>query len=330
MTHFNESKLSRIIARRIIAPEDRSQMLPFCTPIYCPNYKGVRASRVTVINPNTNSFNVNTKGDITSIGVTQSEVDENPNINTNTFDIDMTIPVSHTYFLPHEVDLETDINMQEMIKSDFAVRFKKEVSAEILRQIIASKASIPTITKGANIATTIGTAIADNILNGTGQRYSIYKYDNGAPVSTLISSNQPNIDDLALGTEKPDGLLSEVPQSAYKREYALKDDVDVPAMFFIEQPTLLLNPTDFTSYQVGLCNGDVKDYARKTLSIDTTKVDFSAAGTAIFGTNDTFAVAFTEAMTKVQPDKKFYANNITITVYFGVKLVHTNNLRLLD
>lgn len=502
MTHFNESKLSRIIARRIIAPTDRSQMLPFCTPIYCPNYKGVRASRVTVINPNTNSFNVNTTGDTTSIGVTQTKVASalnplvdkngtlnindntgvasgfsstnylsmetpyavdiqrihvtgtipsgitnpvnivgvtsnavetltvqpngnvvltkesttvatlgkaqfnsefhmdlvlstgqinvtikhllegnedvmetfindgtvtllsfgassdssysmdlshayfmlddvtkvpffndgrqvtNPRTTSNTFDIAMTIPVSHTYFLPHEVDLETDVNMQEMIKSDFAVRFKKAVSTEILRQIVASKATIPTITKGADVATTIGTVIADNILNGTGQRYSIYKYDNGAPVSTLISSNQPNIDDLALGEERPDGLLSEVPQGAYKREYAVKDDVDVPAMFFIEEPTLLLNPTDFTSYQIGLCNGDVKDYARKTLSIDTTKVDFSSAGTAIFGTNDTCAVAFTEAMTKVQADKEFYANNICITVYFGVKLVHTNNLRL--
>lgn len=318
MTHFNESKLSRIIARRIIAPEDRSQMLPLCTPIYCPTYNGVRASRVTVINPNTNSFYVNAEGDTTSIGVTQSEVDENPNINTNTFDIDMTIPVSHTYFLPHEVDLETDVNMMDMIKSDFAVRFKKAVSAEILKQIIAAKASIPKITAATTVAENIGKSIAECVINGTGQKYSIYKYDNGAPVSYVTSSNQPNIDTEVLGGQEQLPI------------YASKDTVDVPAMYYVEKPTLILNQTDYTDFQVGLCNGNVKTYANDTINVETTKVDFSAAGDAIFGTNDTFAVAFTEAMTKVQPDKNFYANNITVTVYFGVKLVHTNNLRLLD
>ena len=56
MSQFDESKLSRILARRIIAPEDRSQFLPLCTPIYCPDNNGVKASQVTIIDPNLNTF----------------------------------------------------------------------------------------------------------------------------------------------------------------------------------------------------------------------------------------------------------------------------------
>ena len=90
MSQFDESKLSRILARRIIAPEDRSQFLPLCTPIYCPDNNGVKASQVTIIDPNLNTFfddadptstrskyigsQINSKG----VGVVQL----NPNIST--------------------------------------------------------------------------------------------------------------------------------------------------------------------------------------------------------------------------------------------------------
>lgn len=504
MTDFNESKLSKIIARRIIVPEDRSQLLPLCTPIYCPSYKGVRASRVTVINPNTNSFNVDESlPNTVSIGVTQkkvaatlnalvekngtltiddngmatgfsssnyisidtpvavniqkihfsgiipqkftnpinlvtisstivetiavqpngnitltrgtttvstigkaqlgtefhadltingtqinvkfdhlSETNEplletflpegtvalvsfgassdasysmdlshayftlstapavkapffnngiqvsNPQTVDNTFDIDMTIPVQRTYFVPHEVDLETDVNLIDMIKSDFAVQFKKAVSAEILKQVKANIDDIVGLNMGTTVAEAMGTVISDNILNGTGQKYSIYKYDNGAPVTYIKSSNQPNLDNLVLDEEKPDALLSEIPQGVYKREFAVKDDVDVPALYYIEKPSLILDADKFKEYQIGLCSGVVRDYADKVVNVDTTKVDISDVGQGIFGTNDTFAVAFTQASIKIVPDKNYYADNVCITVYFGVKLVHTNNLRV--
>ena len=305
MTHFNESKLSRIIARRIIAPEDRSQLLPLCTPIYCPTYNGVRASRVTVINPNTNLFSED-----------------------NTFDIDMTIPVNHSYLVPHEVDLKTDVDLVDMIKSDFAVRFKKAVSDEILKQIIANKANIKNIAMAATVADSVGLAIADNIINGTGQKYSIYKYDNGAPVSYIKSSNQPNIDDQVLDEEEPDALLSGVNPRMFKREYALKDDVDVPALYYIEKPTLIFDNAKFTEYQQGLCNGSIKRYADDKINVDTASIDFTSIGEGIFGSNDTFAVAFTEASIKFAPDQTRYADNVCVTVYFGVKLVHTNNLKV--
>ena len=66
MTEFNESKLSKILARRIIVPEKRANLLPFATPIYCPDNNGVKASKVSIIDPNANSFF--TSDDFVSIG----------------------------------------------------------------------------------------------------------------------------------------------------------------------------------------------------------------------------------------------------------------------
>ena len=66
MTNFNESKLSKILARRIIVPEKRANLLPFATPIYCPDNNGVKASKVSIIDPNANSFF--TSDDFVSIG----------------------------------------------------------------------------------------------------------------------------------------------------------------------------------------------------------------------------------------------------------------------
>ena len=66
MTNFNESKLSKILARRIIVPEKRANLLPFATPIYCPDNNGVKASKVSIIDPNANSFF--TSDDFVSLG----------------------------------------------------------------------------------------------------------------------------------------------------------------------------------------------------------------------------------------------------------------------
>lgn len=318
MTEFNESKLSRIIARRIIAPEDRAAMLPFCTPIYCPNYKGVMASKVTVINPNTNSI-FESEGQ-SLVGV-DKVAEGKPSSIDNTFDIEMTIPVSHSYLIPNEVDLETDVNLIDMIKSDFAVRFKKAVSDEILKQAIAMKSQITEITVGSSLVDAVGKAIADNIANGTGQKYSIYKYSNGAPVTYITSSNAPDIDEMVI--EKKDDE-NEIVRS----DYASKNDVDVPALYYFEQPTLLLNEDRFTEFKQGLCKGEIKRYAEDVLKVDVTKDDISELGDGLFGSNDSFAVAFTEAAIKTERPKDTFADIVTITVYFGVTNVHTRNLRL--
>lgn len=509
MPQFDESKLSRILARRIIAPEDRSQFLPMCTPIYCPDNNGVKASQVTIIDPNLNTFyddvdptntrskyigsqinskvisevNVNsmllgvgspsindngvasgfstsnyfklsaenknlastqtiaftTGSDVTTkqtpitdgnsrvtldiqngsiilwdtvnsqnvtllsvqpstkyyikvisekvngvietnyyqstdgvnydthllsvnqtdpanetfnvtYGVNNPYADGSPSnvflgtidlVNTtrngvplatikstisvtkqphevqNIINIDLNKSASRDYFVPYEVELKSDADIVSVIKSDFAAYFKNRVSNEIYEQLklLHSTDAIPTINMGASLAETFGEVISTFVSQGTGQKYSIYKYNNGAPIVYSTNSNQPNIDkDINQNTD----ML-----------YATKDDIDVPALYYVEQPTLILPNTTYVDYQTELCNGNLKTYAKDMINVDTATADFSQLGEGVFGTNDTFAVAFSAPSIKLVPDTNFYGYRLCCTMLYGVKLIHKHNVRLL-
>ena len=514
MSQFDESKLSRILARRIIAPEDRSQFLPMCTPIYCPDNNGVKASQVTIIDPNLNTFfddadptntrskyigsQINSKATselvinsiITKVGTPtiddqgvvsnfstsnylqipdneytgtlstmvdpsaeleftitsqnsgivtllfmhglievnilgdgglyiwnwesnsymnfvpgplelnktyriKAVISDNNtkfsgylyNFDTQTYDvivdnvnyrpgsthssltigcrytgssdrpfvngkinlvnskinevslatikatiavtkqphevqniinIDLNKSVSRDYFFPYEVELKSDADIMSVIKSDFAAYFKNRVSNEIVNQLVLlhTTNAISTINKGASLAATLGDVISTFISHGTGQKFSIYKYNNGAPVVYSENSNQPNIDK----------DINQAPE--FDMSYATKDDINVPALYYVEQPTLILPNTTFAEYQTALCNGDIKDYARRMINVETSIANFGNLGEGVFGTNDTFAVAFSSPSIKLVPDTNFYGYRLCCTMLYGVKLVHKHNLRL--
>lgn len=453
MTNFNESKLSKVLARRVIAPEDRSQLLPLSTPIYCPTYNGVRATRVTIISPQSNSFytdnsvadtvmigcqykkvaaaapeqitavgtpNINQNGiyigddnnyyqftvnqgavliyknvtknqtlftdtysgsiasysspytcnelqitintnravsaknidtnqttnldvaknaasSIKLIGaveldLTQSTVGgksmlgtpehleavTNPSSVKNTVDINLNETLNLKYFVPHEVDLETDVDLMDIIKSDFAVKFKHSVSSNIMSQIAALKAAnrVTTIEHGETLAGTLGKILADYIHNGTGQKFSIYKYDNGAPIEYISESAQPEIDDI-------------IKTDDYQNRYANINQRNIPGLYYFENPSLVLPEATLQQYQTGLVDGTIKDYVERRLNVDSAEIEFTTIGEGIFGTNDCFAVAFTEPSIKIADSTDFFGKEVCITVNYGVLLVNRTNLRVI-
>lgn len=342
MASFNESKLSQILARAIIAPADRSQFLPMSTPIYCPSNNGVRASRVTIIVPNpvvhadathkvetgsspsdtttysNSKFTIggqSTTEEKYQNGIKEEAVNTYTNID-NTVDIDLSNSISLTYKIPHEVALETDVDLQNLIKSDFAVKFKKAISQSIHADIVLNINDITELTMGDTLAATLGNIIADNAQKGTGQKFSIYKYDNGAPVTYITSSDQPDYDNKVIG-------------DTYSNEYAFKNDVGVPALHYLNLPTVLLPYTTYQEYQQQLVDGSIKTYVETKLNVDTTSEDFTDIGKGVVGSNDTYAVAYTEPKIVISPDTTQYADNLCITVFYGVKLINTANLRKL-
>lgn len=445
MTNFNENILSKIIARRIVAPKDRANLLPLATPIYCPDANGVKASRVTIIDPNANTLftsddfisigaqftkGVNNKlvatgspivsaagiytGSTTNyykidrtgttkitllfkatkagqtlltiggttiecnrdqtdviveitdgldggttqvvqrkkgvfsstnevlasnqninlvgafdIDLTQSDIDgvklsalnitKQPNNVKNTVDIDLTEQLTIKYFIPNEVELKTDVDLVNFLKSDYAVKFKHTVSTKIHDQVQALVTGnlIPKITMGTTLAETLGTVITKLIKDGTGQKYSIYKYNNGAPIEYINRNNQPNIDEVV---DKQDNFMS----------YASIDDINVPALYYIEQPTLILDNAKFEDYQQGLCGGSIKRYVKETLNVDTTADTMTNIGEGIFGTNDCFAVAFTQPSIQRKPSQEMFGDELYITIYYGVKLVSKTNLCVIE
>ena len=323
MSQFDESKLSRILARRIIAPEDRSQFLPLCTPIYCPDNNGVKASQVTIIDPNLNTFfddadstNTRSKYIGSKVNSKTNEVTQQPHEVQNIINIDLNKSVSRDYFVPYEVELKSDADIVSVIKSDFAAYFKNRVSNEIFEQLVAlhTASTIPTINMGATLAEAFGEVLTSFISQGTGQKFSIYKYNNGAPVIYSEDSSQPSIDkDINQTTDMV---------------FTTKDDINVPALYYVEQPTLILPNTTYVNYQTELCNGNIKEYARKMINVETATSDFSQLGKGVFGTNDTFAVAFSSPSIKLVPDTNFYGYRLCCTMLYGVKLIHKHNLRL--
>lgn len=437
MTNFNENILSKIIARRIVAPEDRANLLPLATPIYCPDANGVKASRVTIIDPNANTlftsddfisigaqfakgvnnklvatgtpvvtadgiytesttnyykiasgadnivlrfknlsssmepiFHIGTeeildqihgdadieiidagtkydvkfpgnmhqpvnKGDIIlngtgfNIDLTQSSIDDvklfainitkQPGTIKNTVDIDLTEQLTVKYFIPNEVELKTDVDLVNFLKSDYAVKFKHAVSTKIHDQVQALVTGnlISKITMGTTLAETFGTVITKLIKDGTGQKYSIYKYNNGAPIEYINRNNQPNIDKVI---DKQDNFM----------DYAYIDDINVPALYYFEKPSLILDNAKFEDYQQGLCSGSIKTYVEEKLNVDTTADTMTSIGEGIFGTNDCFAVAFTQPSIQRKPSQDMFGDELYITIYYGVKLVSKANLGVIE
>lgn len=444
MTNFNENILSKIIARRIVAPEDRANLLPLATPIYCPDANGVKASRVTIIDPNANTLftsddfisigaqftkgvnnklvatgtpvvtaygiytgsttnyykidrtgttkitllfketkanqtlltvagtavncdrngtdimveiadglddgikvtqrkkgvffstcevpasnqNINLDG-VFDIDLTQSDIDgiklcainitKQPGAIKNTVDIDLTEQLTVKYFIPNEVELKTDVDLINFIKSDYAVKFKHAVSTKIHDQVQALVTGnlIPKITMGTTLADTFGTVITKLIKDGTGQKYSIYKYNNGAPIEYINRNNQPNIDKVI---DKQDNFMN----------YASIDDINVPALYYFEKPSLILDNAKFEDYQQGLCSGSIKTYVEEKLNVDTTADTMTSIGEGIFGTNDCFAVAFTQPSIQRKPSQEMFGDELYITIYYGVKLVSKANLGVIE
>lgn len=447
MTNFNENILSKIIARRIIVPEDRANLLPFSTPIYCPDNNGVKASRVTIIDPNantlftsndflslgaqftkgvnnqlvatgtpevtangiytgstTNYYKINTfdekviltfndtvtrgstlltfAGDnITAsrdgklqniiitktsaieykveqnytgyststpfsdkasyiinligafnIDLTQSAIDgtslfginitKQPGAVNNTVDIDLDKHLDLKYFIPTEVDLKTNVDLINFLKSDAAVKFKHAVSNEIHTQLEALVVGnlIPKITMADTLSDTIGTVITKLVKDGTGQKFSIYKYNNGAPIEYIKKNNQPNIDK----------VIDKQDEDPFIGRYASIDDVQVPALYYFEKPTLILDNAKFEDYQQGLCGGTIKRYVEEKLDIDTTADTMTNIGEGVFGTNDCFAVAFTQPSIKRRPSQEMFGDELYITIYYGVKLISKTNLGVIE
>lgn len=443
MTNFNENILSKIIARRIVAPADRANLLPLATPIYCPDANGVKASRVTIIDPNantlftsddfisigaqftkgvnnqlvatgtpvitadgiytgssTNFYKIDSTGEktvltfndtvargntlltfagddviasrngklktiiITQTSTTKFKVEQNydgysssmtvtdkaayitnlvgefdidftqstidgvklfgidiakqPGTVRNTVDIDLTEQLTVKYFIPNEVELKTDVDLVNFLKSDYAVKFKHAVSTKIHDQVQALVTGnlIPKITMGTTLAETLGTVITKLIKDGTGQKYSIYKYNNGAPIEYINRNNQPNID--------------KVVQEAPEFNYASINDVNVPALYYLEQPSLILDNAKFEDYQQGLCGGTIKKYVEEKLNVDTTADTMTNIGEGIFGTNDCFAVAFTQPSIQRKPSQDMFGDELYITIYYGVKLVSKTNLGVIE
>lgn len=344
MTAFSESKLSRLLTRAIIAPEDRSPLLALATPIYCPDYNGVRAQSLNIIKPTALKHYVqyqtitdDVPGEVTtsvsevSVGGTLkviTTIKDGVTTVTNEFTPDeniVTINLSNSvkkqYSVPYELDLKTDVNLMNLIKADMLVEFKKAVNNELYLYIASNKDSITKIEAGTDLAGTIGNVITNYITKGTGCRFSIYGYDNGAPVSFITNENQLSF---------PQYIKSEGTENGMIGVYTNIDDVNVPSMYYFSNPSLILNDEKFKELQTGFVNGTIRSYAREKLQFSNISTDISKIGTGIAGSNDVIALAFTEPRITQSSNTNNFGYTISMECSFGIVLVNPDNIGIIE
>lgn len=345
MTAFSESKLSKLLTRAIIAPEDRSPLLALATPIYCPDYNGVRAQSLNIIKPTAQKHYVqyqtitdDTPGPVTtsdtevSVGGTLkviTTINDGVTTVTNEFTPDENIvtinlnkSVKKRYSVPYELDLKTDVNLMNLIKADMLVEFKKAVNNELNLYITSNKSSITKIGAGTDLADTIGNVITNYITKGTGCRFSIYGYDNGAPVSFITNENQLSF---------PQYIKSEGTENGMIGVYANIDDVNVPSMYYFASPSLILTDEKFKELQTGFVNGTIRSYAREQLNFSNISTDISDIGTTgIAGSNDVIALAFTEPRITQSSNTNNFGYTISMECSFGIALVNPDNIGIIE
>lgn len=341
MTAFSESKLSKLLTRAIIAPEDRSPLLALATPIYCPDYNGVRAQSLNIIKPTAQKHYVqyqkitdDTSGPVTTSdtevsvggtlkvittiqnGVTTVTNEFTPDENIVTINLNKS--VKKRYSVPYELDLKTDVNLMNLIKADMLVEFKKAVNNELNLYITSNKSSITKIEAGTNLANTIGNVITNYITKGTGCRFSIYGYDNGAPVSFITNENQLSFPQYIKSEGTENGIIS-------------INDVNVPSMYYFANPSLILTDEKFKELQTGLVNGTIKSYAREKLNFSNISTDISEIGTTgIAGSNDVIALAFTEPRITQSSNTNNFGYTISMECSFGIALVNPDNIGIIE
>lgn len=341
MTAFSESKLSKLLTRAIIAPEDRSPLLALATPIYCPDYNGVRAQSLNIIKPTAQKHYVQyqtiTDGEPGEVTTSDTEVSVGGTLKvittiqdgettvTNEFTPDENIitinlnkSVKKRYSVPYELDLKTDVNLMNLIKADMLVEFKKAVNNELNLYITSNKSSITKIEAGTSLADTIGNVITNYITKGTGCRFSIYGYDNGAPVSFITNENQLSFPQYIKSEGTENGIVS-------------INDVNIPSMYYFANPSLILTDKKFKELQTGLVNGTIKSYAREKLNFSNISTDISEIGTTgIAGSNDVIALAFTEPRITQSSNTNNFGYTISMECSFGIALVNPDNIGIIE
>ena len=238
----------------------------------------------------------------------------------NLITINLTEKINKQYSVPYEVDLKTDVNLRNIIEADMKVEMKKAINKTLLDYLTTNKDSIPTVAAGTTLAETIGKVIANNVINGTGCKFSIYSYDNGAPVSYMFGANELTLNNY-IKSQDDENMMMLIPIGASK------DDINVPAMYYFENPSMILDKDTYTELQQDLVSGDIKTYATSKVDFNVSSVDISGIGSGITGSNDVFALGFTEPKIAVSQNTTDFGYTLSFEMYYGIALVNPSNLR---
>lgn len=225
---------------------------------------------------------------------------------------------NYSFDIPYDVQLKSRVALYPLVIANARQKFLSEVNTAVSSinwQTEATNQSktLNSVTKAStdSNATMLATLLTNMATVGTAPKFSVYSYDNGAPVEYNYNQDIPTV----LG----DNITPGKPF-----DYAMLDDVDVPAMYYYSKPTVVLQQASYTSIQEDLLNGDLKSYTLSQFNFDiSNKTKSTVLGEC--GTNDVVAVAFTQPKISIEASKYDFKYTVTVQMNYGLSVIHLEN-----
>lgn len=315
MASFNESILSKVLARTIVSSSERSDFLAFGTPVYCPNLNGVKAEKVFIVQP-------------TETGLQDSTAQTPNNVAADLVTVSLTDEFEFTMEIPHDVELKTEFNVLNVVRTFAYQMFKREVSNAIASYIFENADDFTTATAGSSLAQALGSAFHEYVFNGTGSKFSVYKFDNGAPVTSSVGGNEIklNKEPIVKDQEAPNGEMTEAQIINMFESIYTDINSNEPALYYMAQPTAILNEATHELFYQQLGAGTLKTALTGKFEVAASHETMSDSMIGILGTNNAFAVAFTEPRVQVVPSTTSFSDKVKVYINYGVSLINPEDI----
>lgn len=315
MSSFNESILSKVLARTIVSGSERSDFLAFGTPVYCPNLNGVRAEKVFIIQP-------------TETGLQESSSTQTNDVSNDLVTVNLSDEFKFTMEIPHDVDLKSEFNVLNVVRTFAYQMFKREVSNAIASYIFENAEDFTTATAGSSLAQALGSAFHEYVFNGTGSKFSVYKFDNGAPVTSSVGGFEIklNKEPIIKDQQSPNGEVTEAQIINMFESIYTDINSNEPALYYMAQPTAILNEATHELFYQQLGAGTLKKALTDKFEVAASHETMADTIIGIFGTNNAFAVAFTEPRVQVVPSVTSFADKVKVYINYGVALINKEDV----
>lgn len=315
MASFNESILSKVLARTIVSSSERSDFLAFGTPVYCPNLNGVKAEKVFIVQP-------------TETGLQDSSAQTSNNVSADLVTVNLTDEFEFTMEIPHDVELKSEFNVLNVVRTFAYQMFKREVSNAIASYIFGNTEDFTTATAGSSLAAALGSAFHEYVFNGTGSKFSVYKFDNGAPVTSEVGGNEIklNKEPIVKDQEAPNGEMTEAQFINMFESIYTDINSNESALYYMAQPTAILNEATHELFYQQLGAGTLKTALTGKFEVAASHETMADTMIGILGTNNAFAVAFTEPRVQVVPSTTSFSDKVKVYINYGVSLINPEDI----
>lgn len=225
---------------------------------------------------------------------------------------------NYSFDIPYDIAVKSRVDLYSLVIANTRQKFLSAVNKDIssidfTTEATAQGKTLNTITASstATNAEIFAKVLTEMATVGTGPKFSVYSYNNGAPVEYSYSQDIPTV----VGSNITDGKPF---------DYASLEDIDVPAMYYYTKPTAILSETTYENVQEDLLDGTLKRYAIDNFNFDVSnKSSYSLVGEV--GTNDCIALAFTQPHISIEPSKHSFKKTVTVQMFYGLKVVHLEN-----